>query len=515
MFQPKMIELEEQFNCSQNHNQPILMVLLDRNLKRDERLLCALCMENLEAETKIMGFKKVLQLIQEKQKNKLENTQRLIKVDEELIEQFLNEIIKLKQKIILQFDEVITNSKEWMNNLNLIGQSDSKYSFFDELDVIIDSKVQNLFNQQAIIDQIKTINNSYLNKINMEISCLKNQNLYSSCEKILINLNLIHHMKLIDNSIQEPKSCYAISFNQSGSLLISASNNDIKIWSFDKGNMNEISKISEHTNYICCLQFSKYSNSFLSAGYDQSIRCWKQINQNQWQSSLSYKEHTNCIDCLILNKSENQLATGGLDKQIKIWNISFANNQLAYLYSLEKHTNNVYSLSFNESEDTLISCGGDDQIIIWKKDNKQIWQFGYRVTQSIQEFGCRLCFINDNQFIWVTGNKVSKDCICTFEVINQNFQENLQKQVQLVQNNSQCDRNIAPIMHVKNTNLIIVKHKYNLYFIKIQNDGQLKIITWIQYESNTISGALTNDGKYLVIWDKAGQKYNIYELYIN
>ncbi|CAD8199252.1 unnamed protein product [Paramecium octaurelia] len=515
MFQSKMIELEEQFNCSQNHKQPILMVLLDKNLKREERLLCAICMENIEAETKIIGFKKVLQLIEENQKNKAENIQSLIKVDVDLVEQFVTELRKLQSKIIQQFDELMANSTEWINNLNLFGQRDSKYSFYDELDVIIENKMQNSFDKGSIIDQIKSLNNSFSNKINSAISVLRNEKLYSQCEKILINLNLIHHMKLIDNSIKQQEICYAMAFNQSGSLMISASNSNIKLWSFDLGKLNEISKFNGHTNTICCLQFSKNSNSFLSAGHDKSMRCWEQINQKEWKSSLPYTEHTDCIDCLIMDQAENQLVSGGLDKSIKIWKINFTDNELTYLYSLNKHTNNVYSLCFNESEDTLISCGGDKQIIIWKKDSHQIWQFGCVVTQLIDEFGCRLCFINDKQFIWVTGNQVSKDCICTFELQNQNYQENLLQEIKLIKNNLISDINLAPIMYDEKKNIMIVKHKCYLYFIKILNGGQLKIITQIKYESNSIQGALTNDGKYLVTWNKVEQKYNIYELFIN
>ncbi|CAD8154852.1 unnamed protein product [Paramecium octaurelia] len=327
------------------------MVLLDKNLKREERLLRAICMENIEAETKIIGFKKVLSLIEENQKNKAENIQSLIKVDVDLVEQFVNELRKLQQKTIQQFDELIANSTEWINNLNLFGQRDLKYNFYDELDVIIENKMQNSFNKDSIIDQIKSLNNSFSNKISSSISVLRNEKLYSQCEKILINLNLIHHMKLIDNSIKEKE-----------------------------GKLNEISKFNGHTKTICCLQFSKNSNSFLSAGFDNSIRCWKQINKKELKSSLPYTEHTDCIDCLIIDQVENQLVSGGRDNSMKIWKINFTDNQLTYRYSLNKHTHNVYSLCFNESEDTLISCGSDKQIIIWKKDSHQIWQFGCVVT---------------------------------------------------------------------------------------------------------------------------------------
>ncbi|CAD8173404.1 unnamed protein product [Paramecium pentaurelia] len=513
MFQPKMIELEEQLNCSKNHKSPIQMVLLDKNLKREERLLCAICLENFEGETKIIGIKKVLQKIQDNQQNKVEKIQKLINIDVDLVESFVSELKQLKSKIIQLFDELISNSSEWIQSLNNIGQYNSQYSFYDELEIIImDSQMQNLFNEQSIIAQITKLNNQLYEKINMKLSALRDQELYSQCDKALINLNLHHNMnmKLIDNSIKKEATCYAISFNQSGSLMISASNCDIIVWKFEQGKMNEITKSIGHTQTIFCLQFSQKSNSFVSAGADNSIRCWNQINQKEWKSSQSYTQHTNCIDCLILNQSENQLISGGRDKSIKIWKIDFTNNQLTYLYSLDKHTNNVYSLCFNQSEDTLVSCGED--IIIWKMDNVQKWQFGQVVTKSIQEYGCRLCFINNDQFIWIAGNKVSKDCISTFELINQKYQENFSKELKLIQNDKTGDLSLFPICYVRQNNLMIVKHKYYVYLIKISNEGQLKIITQIKFESNYIFGALTYDGRYLVIWEKVGQKFLVYEL---
>ncbi|CAD8169456.1 unnamed protein product [Paramecium octaurelia] len=453
-------------------------------------------------------------MIEENLKNKVENMQRLIKVDLELVEELLNELHKLKSNIMQQVDELISTSREWINNLIDFKQHNSKYSFFDELDTIINGTIENS-SQDLIIQQITTLNHSLCKKIDLKILALRKQELYSQCDKILINLNLIHNMKLIDNSNKQNENCFSISFNQSGSIMISANNSDINIWDFEKGKLNKINKISGHTQTICCLQFSLTRNSFVSAGFDKSIRCWKQINQKEWQSSQPYQQHTNCIDCLIFNQSENQLVSGGRDNQIKVWKIDFVDNQLNYLYSLEKHSGFIFSLCFNQSEDTLVSCGGEKQIIIWKKDSELKWQFGYIVTQSIKEVGCRLCFINDSQFIWVTGDQVSKDCISFFELKEQRYQENLQKEVKLIQNDKLSDLTSFPIFYDKKKKLMIVRHKLYVYLIKISNEGQLKLITQIKYESNSIQGALTNDGKYLVTWNKEEQKYNTYELYIN
>ncbi|CAD8127568.1 unnamed protein product [Paramecium sonneborni] len=527
MIQQQMIELGKQLNCRENHNQPIHMVIFDKKLKGQESLLCNICMETFESDSKMIGFKKVLQMIEDNQNSTVDNIQKVIQVDLDLIEQFQNELHTIKSSIINQLDQVISYFENWIKSLNQIKKFNSQYSFYDELELLIN----NTSKQEQIRDSIKALNNSYYSKINLQLSNLKNLELQSQCDKYLQNWNLSHQIQVIDNSIKQAaqkyqitliddsitqsNQCNAISFNSSGSLMISASNKDIKVWNFDQGKLKEITTLKAHTENICCLLFSQKSNSFISAGGNNSIRCWKQINEKKWKSSLSYEKHSQWIKCLILNQSEKELFSGGDDYSIKIWSIDLIQNELTYLYSLDQHTGHVYSLCFNQSENILASCGGDNQIIIWNKDNKQKWQFMYVVTQTIQESGCRLCFINDNQFIWVTGKDVSNDCISIFQLRDGKYQENLDKQVQLIKNDQIWDCTLYPIFYNKEKSLMIVRHKFHVYLIKISNDGQLNIITQMQYKSNSIQGALSNDGRYLVNWNKYGKKFDINEILIN
>ncbi|CAD8187994.1 unnamed protein product [Paramecium octaurelia] len=236
MFQSKMIELEEQFKCSKNHNQPILMVLLDKQLKREERLLCTICMENLEEETKMIGFKKVLKMIQENQKYKVENLQRLIKVDVDLVEQFVNELHKLKSKMILQFDELITNSTQWILSLNSIGQSESIYSFFNELDRITYSKMKNLFNQDGLISIELVMMKFELNNLENQIQLFSYLSHYQvilmsqpqrynhsqiqvSLSLLLITRNHCHQNISLNKSISI-KQYYCVLYSHNSQLLI-------------------------------------------------------------------------------------------------------------------------------------------------------------------------------------------------------------------------------------------------------------------------------------------------------
>ncbi|CAD8188886.1 unnamed protein product [Paramecium octaurelia] len=463
MLQPKMIELENQINCSQKHNLPILMVIFDKKLKREEHLLCAQCMENFESESKMIGFKKTLKMMEEHQKTKLENIERIIKLNQDMVESLINQIHKLKSDLNQQLDELISNSIDWIKSLNNIGQANTTYSFLDELEALINRPKENIFNQESIIDQIKLNNDSLSAKIKIKLSNLQNQDLYKQCEKTLGNINLFPHVKSLENSIDYQDECCALSFNESGTLMISGCNCEIKVWNFQNGILNQITTLSGHKWMITCLIFSKKSNSFLSASYDQTICLW--------MSSQFYQKHTNCIDCLILNQTENQLISGGRDFSIKVWKVDFQKNQLSYLYSLDKHKNDIYSLGLNQSENTLVSFDLNE-IIIWKKDNQQNWYFENLVTLEIQSLGSRLSFINDHQFILGTGNE-EEDLISLFELQNEkNLQLQIIEELKLF-NSDGIDANLFPICYNKEKKIMIFKQKLHVYIIQISNEDKL------------------------------------------
>ncbi|CAD8103251.1 unnamed protein product [Paramecium sonneborni] len=253
--------------------------------------------------------------------------------------------------------------------------------------------------------------------------------------------------------------------------MISGCNKDIKIWDFKDGQIQEIQKLQEHKQKVSCLLFSKIQNSFISGSDDNEIRCWKQVNQQEWKSQQSYQEHTNRIFCLLLCKNESILFSGSKDKSIKIWQVDFNNNNLNYSYSLMKHTDNVYGLSLNESETFLVSCGLDQQIITWKKSKENIWEFYQIVKQSINELGQTIYFIKENQFIWIGGSLNGKDCLSYFELINGDFVEQKEKEQQLIVS-SELNYNLFPIVFNKEKEIILLRHKYDVYFLTKQNHGR-------------------------------------------
>ncbi|CAD8214301.1 unnamed protein product [Paramecium octaurelia] len=64
MIQSQMIEKEEDLHRSLKHKPPVLMIICDEKLKRNERFLCSECLENFDSKVQLMSFQKVMQNIQ-------------------------------------------------------------------------------------------------------------------------------------------------------------------------------------------------------------------------------------------------------------------------------------------------------------------------------------------------------------------------------------------------------------------------------------------------------------------
>ncbi|CAD8175712.1 unnamed protein product [Paramecium pentaurelia] len=405
----------------------------------------------------------------------------------ESLKPLFNKIIK--NRIELQ-EKKLTQTNFEQNIIDEEEESDQKKNIFKEE---IDSENQ----------QIKQSNN-LLNETQKEVIQVENEQ--NQLEQQLM-MNKQVQFQLIDDSNQQRLQCYAVVFNKDGSIMITADSNIIKIWNFEQGTFKLSKSYNGHTNPIRSLVYSKKTNNFISGCGYHKIICWQQINQNEWKCSQQFEQHSGSVNCLMLNKQEDQLISGGCDHKIIVWQVDFMKNHLNYLYTLDQHYTSVESLSFNQSETVLASCGYGE-FIIWEKGLQGKWEFKYK--QSIQR-GRKIHFINDQQFIWVTSDKQIND-ILVFELQNGVFKQNSNKTITLI-NNDQCDDDILfPIIHNRDKNVILIRHKYHIYLIRQLNDGTFNILESLNCQTRETYGTMTNNGQYLVFWDNKFEKYSSYEI---
>ncbi|CAD8156512.1 unnamed protein product [Paramecium pentaurelia] len=529
LINPFMIEQDIDLQCSKKHKLPIQMVVFDSKLTKNERLLCSDCIQDFESDVKMVGLSKVLQMIDHKFSKLREFKETLISTNIEYIEMISRNLFEIKSNINQTIDQLIGNSEEWIKFLNQLGQQTQTYSFFEELELLIQNQQKDDLNKQ-ILKEIQEINLSWITKITYKIQQL-NQNSKSLIKELRQQLlTLVNNyktketqqnqqlqvdpinLKLINNTYYQSDDCFAISFNNIGSLMISGCGKYIKLWDFLNGNIKEVLKLKGHDDKIRCLSFTHSNNSFISGSGDCSIRCWKQINFKQWKSSQPYQDHTDQIECILLSKDDSQLISCSQDQSIKIWNFDINNNELKLQQSLNQCKSCINSITLNFTETILVSCGDDNEIIIWRKNKQNYWEYENMVTQSDNEYGTKVCFLKDDKFIWVSGDIKNCNLARIFQIQDGKLIENKTYNIELEYDDEFYDLNLFPIVYNKEQNIILIRHKFNIYLLREQNDGSFKIANKVKQFSNSIQGSMTKDAKYLVFWDSNEKLYSIYEI---
>ncbi|CAD8179044.1 unnamed protein product [Paramecium octaurelia] len=537
MIQAKMIQKVEDLVCSMNHNLPIQMINLEKNIQSNKRLLCELCFTN---QSQVCSLNDFLEQIQRNQNQKKNKVKELIDINRKAIEKMGYLFDSLKSEVINYLDNFINNTKMWVENLVQTGQQYLAYDFYKEMEKEINGKRQTLFSCLPLIDEIEKINQQYEGKIIRKLKYFQSfkkseqfeqelKNLQNTNQQILIEeqseFNPIQQqligeedqellkcqqfrIQLINDSNKQLSNCSTIAFNQTGSIMVSNEKSAIKIWKFSEETLELLHSQDVHQGNINCLVYSKQLNSFISGSEDQTIICWKQSNNYEWKNSQPFEEHSDSVLCLILNKSENQLISGGYDKQLIFWEVDLNNNKLIYSDSYQKHENQVRQLNFNQSETLLASCAFGE-IILWQKQANNKWEHQQVIKSSI--YGLKLQFINDSKFLWASYGK-SQDKIQVFSQQNGKFEEQFNSLIQLDQNIQFNDNSQFPIIYNEELKILIVRHKHKIYIINHQKQDIFTIICRHDCGINNMCGALTKNGEYLVLFDQIQQQFQIFKL---
>ena len=106
--------------------------------------------------------------------------------------------------------------------------------------------------------------------------------------------------------------------------------------------------LTEHSNDILCLAFSRDGSRAASGGKDERVIVW---DTRSWTPLATLKGHSNSVQAVAFNKSGRYLASGARDEKIIIWDLT----QKAQLIKL-KADQNVNSLAFNPADTNLASA---------------------------------------------------------------------------------------------------------------------------------------------------------------
>ncbi|CAK81134.1 unnamed protein product, partial (macronuclear) [Paramecium tetraurelia] len=223
------------------------------------------------------------------------------------------------------------------------------------------------------------------------------------------------------------------------------------------------------------------------------------FGENQWNCQYCLNGHSSAIFCVLLNNTDDMIISGSYDKKIKFW---MKQNQWLCQQTISDHSETIYSLSLNEQQNKLISCSKDSQIFIISKLDK-LWS----VTQKIKvdQYGQRLCFINDNLFAF---QPFCKEELYIYEMDTNSKQFRKFKEYKVKCSFERCCC-LFQQQYLKSKSLLVNKNGNFVNVMRIKDNGDFVTQQSIEFNSIIIYGQLSEDGEYLITYDEGSKEIQI------
>ncbi|CAK76409.1 unnamed protein product (macronuclear) [Paramecium tetraurelia] len=295
-------------------------------------------------------------------------------------------------------------------------------------------------------------------------------------------------------SYKQLQWCNAIALNKNSSLVVAASQNDIK------GKL-ELLQICQNKNQVYTLNFMKNSNNFVSGFIDNSIIIWKENAENQWNFEQILNGHLGSILCLLLNNKDDLIISASQDKTIKFW---IKQNQWKCSQTITDHTESVISISLNEQQNKLISSSLDYQILVIERSELDS-NWNVRQKIKVDQKGLRLCFINDKLF---TFQPSAQDQMHVYEIDRVTNQFRRTSEIAVKSGSNKCDSSFSQF-YSKSKCLLLNKNGNFVNLMRMQKNGRFVVEQSIQFNDYHIFGQMTDDGELLVTWDAGSKEIQI------
>ncbi|CAD8131100.1 unnamed protein product [Paramecium sonneborni] len=545
MFKPKMIENENDFCCSKGHKLPVLTIAVDPNLSRNQRLLCSECLENTDMDAKVIGLKKIISLIEENQVNKMEKLQNIINSQINVIESLHCVVDQMKSNVIQKLNQLINIIIEWIQNLQQQRSQYSQYSFYEELENMLQKENKTNSSQQILIHEIQETNLCWASKFHPQLEHFNQFGEYNKCRELLsslelgsdkliqieqqqqqiniqeiksvstliniepsqtiesshqYNLNTFNYQLIQEYSISQYEFCCAIAVDNYCSTLVAGCNSIIKVFQFNQGKINQIQSLNEHKDWVLTLNFMKKSKQFISGSQDKSIIIWKLNQNNEWSSQQILNGHISWIECLVINTNEDLIISGSQDATIKFW---IKKNEWLCQQTIIDHSKSVNGLSLNQQQNRILSCGIDEFILIIEQSGQNTeWRVLQKIT--VEKSGWRVCFIDNNTFMYSPGGK---EQISFFEMNINNKQFTKTRDI-LIQSGIDCNPRF-PQQYINSKRILMSKNGEYVNLIRQKQNGEFLTEQSIHFGISSLYGAMTDDGEYLITWDRASYQIQI------
>jgi WD40 repeat protein len=124
--------------------------------------------------------------------------------------------------------------------------------------------------------------------------------------------------------------------------------------------------ISEHKDWVLCLEFSQDNLYLISGSRDKTIKIFN-IESGTCQNTV--EAHAGGVNALKTLKNGKQLVSAGGDRVVKVWNIE---NGFKLMHILEGHSGWVSSIAISNDEKFCLTSSSDKLIKIWNLETMKL-----------------------------------------------------------------------------------------------------------------------------------------------
>ncbi len=306
-----------------------------------QRNLCIYCKPNHEKHD----------LIDLSNFNYSDESKKILEEEMKNLENKLNNLDIIKQKIISKINEIIESSKLEMIFIKILLYT---YQYED--------KLHNL--NYNVIQNIKNFEESFKsNKIKIYEKVYNEGNKYISFLETFQYINpLNNNFKILKNHNSD---IYYLSQLKDGRLISCSLDRLLNIYKKDSYELQL--SIKEHNGWIAT--FTQLQNgNIITCSEDQTMKLIKLINEDKYEIKQTLKGHLRTVQKVIELK-DSQLLSISLDKTMKIWELNNEGKfECVNTIIFQNSYSNCNILKINENE--FVTSSRDDKCIkFWNSNN--------------------------------------------------------------------------------------------------------------------------------------------------
>ncbi|CAK67610.1 unnamed protein product (macronuclear) [Paramecium tetraurelia] len=327
------------------------------------------------------------------------------------------------------------------------------------------------------------------------------------------DLKRFSYKQVENESVRQYEFCYSIDINQENTLLIASAKAKINVYIFKIGNIKLLAKLGGDKSYIKHLKFLNKSQYFLSGSLHGFIIVWSKSLLANPKYIQKIKTHQSQIVALILHPIiENQFisASSGL-----IQFFQYSNHRQWFSVDRISEIDQILGISINMNGTQIVTSSENHRIQVFEhqqsflqQKNTSAWLL--KQTINIKQQGFRVCFLDNDTFVFqpVTQlwNGTKHMNIYRLNQLNQYKKENEIP----VKGASQRCAHIFPSLYNQSKQVLLMKNgNYTNIFKYVDRSFKLRYKQVLTFWTPEVSGTLSDDGKYLITWDKNSRQIQI------